>query len=53
MTQDELIKELTNYAVDNCYNKEYWNDRIYNWLEIINHIQTKAKQYFEKIINNK
>ena len=44
MTEEELIKELVKFA-----NKES-NSDLFNWIQTINRIQTKAKQYYDKYI---
>lgn len=44
MKEEELIKELVKIA----NNESNWD--LFNWLQIINKIQTKAKQYYEKYI---
>mgnify|MGYP007028930448 CR=1 FL=1 len=42
---NEIIKILVNYTRDN-------SESLNEWLEIINEIQTKAKQYLDKIYRN-
>ena len=44
MKEEDIIKELVKFA-----NKESGWD-LFNWLQIINRIQTKAKQYYDKFL---
>lgn len=45
MSETEIIKELVNLTLEQTRDE-------FEWVEFINKLQTKAKQYFVKIINN-